>query len=309
MGKTRWPPWPLIGWSIFHFSSETANRIQQNLTGSKIWTSFTKFVFFGPIGKTRWPPWPLIGWNIFHFSSETAKQNSAKLDRKQDLIVLYQVCVFQTDRKNKMATLTSDLRRHFRLILLNRRMEFNETWQEERSLCPLQCLCCSCWSKKNKMAALASDWLIHLISTSTLKLLNAIQRNLTGSKISTSSSKLVFTGRSVNDFCKNRRPGRFLKKVAHCTQVHDMWSFLGLLFIVAYYISSISTSRSEVEYRNRCVIFPFQWVARSYFFFSPPAHLCAVTYMTEISLIVTLNNQFTLPYLTLSVVEWAWFYL
>ena len=28
-------------------------------------------------------------------------------------------------------------------------------------------------------------------------------------------------------------------------------------------------------------------------FFSPPAHLCAVTYMTEISLIVTLNNHFT----------------
>ena len=27
-------------------------------------------------------------------------------------------------------------------------------------------------------------------------------------------------------------------------------------------------------------------------FFSPPAHLCAVTYMTEISLIVTLNRQF-----------------
>ena len=31
---------------------------------------------------------------------------------------------------------------------------------------------------------------------------------------------------------------------------------------------------------------------RSNFFFSPPAHLCAVTYVTEISLIVTLNNQF-----------------
>ena len=37
---------------------------------------------------------------------------------------------------------------------------------------------------------------------------------------------------------------------------------------------------------------------RSNFFFNPPAHLCAVTYMTEISLIVTLNNQFTLPYPT-----------
>ena len=30
---------------------------------------------------------------------------------------------------------------------------------------------------------------------------------------------------------------------------------------------------------------------RSNFFFNPPAHLCAVTYMTEISLIVTLNKQ------------------
>ena len=30
----------------------------------------------------------------------------------------------------------------------------------------------------------------------------------------------------------------------------------------------------------------------NYFFFSPPAHLCAVTYMTEISLVVTLSNQF-----------------
>ena len=32
---------------------------------------------------------------------------------------------------------------------------------------------------------------------------------------------------------------------------------------------------------------------KSNFFFSPPAHLCAVTSMTEILLIVTLNNQFT----------------
>ena len=32
---------------------------------------------------------------------------------------------------------------------------------------------------------------------------------------------------------------------------------------------------------------------RSNFYFSPPAHLCAVTCMTEISLIVTLINQFT----------------
>ena len=39
--------------------------IQRNLRGSKISTSSTNFVFFGPIRKTRWTPWPLIGWNIF----------------------------------------------------------------------------------------------------------------------------------------------------------------------------------------------------------------------------------------------------
>ena len=195
IGKTRWPPWPLIAWDIFDFSSETAERnswkldrkqhlnilyqvwvfladqknkmaaiasdwlrhfrlllwnrwtefnetwqevrsqrplpslcfsgrsekqdgrpglwlaetfstfslkllngIQGNLTRSKISTSSTKFVFFGPMGKTRWPPWPLIGWDIFDFHSETAERNSMKLDRKQDLDVLYQVCIFRADQ-------------------------------------------------------------------------------------------------------------------------------------------------------------------------------------------------------------------
>ena len=96
------------------------NGIQRNLTGSKISTSSTKVVFFGPIGKTRWLPWPLIGWDFFDFSSETAERNSTKLDRKQDLNVFYQVCVFRADRKNKMAALTSDWLRHFRLLLWNR---------------------------------------------------------------------------------------------------------------------------------------------------------------------------------------------
>ena len=42
--------------------------IQRNLTGSKIETSSTKSVLFGPIGKTRWPPWTLMDWDIFDFS-------------------------------------------------------------------------------------------------------------------------------------------------------------------------------------------------------------------------------------------------
>ena len=122
--------------------------------------SSTKFVFFEPIGKTRWPPWPLIGWDIFDFSSQTAEQNSTKLDRKQDPNVLYKVCVFLADQKNKMADLASDWPRHFRLLLSNRWTELDETWQEARSQCPLPSFCFSGRSEK-KMAALATDWLRH----------------------------------------------------------------------------------------------------------------------------------------------------
>ena len=128
--------------------------------------------FSGRSKKTRWPRWSLIGWDIFDFFSKASERNSMKLDRKQDLNVLYQVCVFWADRKNKMAALASDWLRHIWLLLRNRWTEFNETWQEARSQCPLPSLC--------------------------------------------------FSGRSEN---KNGCPGWFLKKVAHCTQVHDMWPF------------------------------------------------------------------------------------
>ena len=111
--------------------------------------------FFGPIGKTRWPPWPLIGWDIFDFFSETAEQNSTKLDRKRDPNVLYQICVFRADRKNKMAVPSCDWLRHFRLLLWT---EFNEIWQKARSRRLLPSLT---HRLKNKVAALASDLLRH----------------------------------------------------------------------------------------------------------------------------------------------------
>ena len=149
----------------------------------------TKFVFFGPIRKTRWPPWPLIGWDIFDFSSETAKRNSMKLDRKEDLNALYQVCVFRADRKIKMAALASDWLRHFRLLLWNRWTEFKETWQEARSQRPLPSLCFS--GRSEKQDGRPGLWLAETFSTSPLKPLNGIQRNLTGSKISTPSTKFV----------------------------------------------------------------------------------------------------------------------
>ena len=190
IGKSRWPPWLLIGWEIFDFSSETAEWNSTTLSRKKnlnvlyqvyvfrvdrknkmaslasdwlrhfrllLWNCWTEFnetckearsqrplpslCFSGRSEKTR--PWPLIGWVIFDFSSETTERNSQKLDRKQDLNILYQVCVFRADRENKMATLASDWLRHFWLLLWNHSTEFNETWQEARPQSPLQSSCFS----------------------------------------------------------------------------------------------------------------------------------------------------------------------
>ena len=55
----------------------------------------------------------VVNFHIFDFSSETVKQNSTKLYMKQDLNVLYQVCVFRADWKNKMAAPSSDWLKHF----------------------------------------------------------------------------------------------------------------------------------------------------------------------------------------------------
>ena len=226
IGKTRWPPLPLICWDIFDFSSKLLNRIQGNLAGNKISTFSTKFVFFGPIGKTTWLPWLLIGWDIFNFSSETAERNSRKLDRKQDLNVLYQVFVFRANRKNKMAALASDWLKHFRLFLSNRWTDFNQTWQEARSQCPLPSLSISCRSEK-RMAALASDWLTHfrLLLWNRWMDFNAVRQEVRSQHPLPS---LYFSGGSVN---KKGCPGQFLLKVAHYTQVHDMWPFGPLVLL------------------------------------------------------------------------------
>ena len=167
------------------------NIIQWNLTGSKISTSSTKLMFFGPVGKTRGRP---------------------GLSRL----------------------------RHFQLLLWNHWTEFNETWQEARSQCPLPSLCFlgrsekedgrpGLWltetfstsplkplneiqtklDRKEDLNVLYQVYVFRAgrknkrpswpltaetFSTSPLKPLNGIQRNLTGSKISTSSTKLMFFG-------------------------------------------------------------------------------------------------------------------
>ena len=97
IGKTRWPPRPLIGWDIFDLSSETTERNSTKLDRQQDLNVLYQVLwvfFFEPIGKRRWPPRHLIIWYMFDFFSEAAERNSTKLDRKQDLNILYQVCVF-----------------------------------------------------------------------------------------------------------------------------------------------------------------------------------------------------------------------
>ena len=95
---------------------------------------------------------------------------------------------------------------HFRLLLWNRWMEFNETWQEARSQRPLPSLCFS--GRSEKQDGRPGLWLAETFSTSPLKPLNGIQRNLTGSKIATPSTNFFFfAGRSEK---QDGRPGLWL---------------------------------------------------------------------------------------------------
>ena len=61
------------------------------------------------------------------FSRRNAERNLTKLDRKQVLSVIYQVCVCEVNRKIKIVALASDWLRHFLLLLWNRLTAFDET--------------------------------------------------------------------------------------------------------------------------------------------------------------------------------------
>ena len=168
----------------------------------------------------------------------TAVQYSTKLDRKQDLNVLCQVCVFsgrsqyQDGRPDLwLAEIFSTvslkllkwIQRNFtgsnllyQVLCFSGRLENQDRrsglWLTEtiftslkllnrtqrnltvskRSQCPLQRLCFLGWLKYED--GRPDLWLVETFSISSLKPLNGIQRNMTGSKISMSSTKFVFFG-------------------------------------------------------------------------------------------------------------------
>ena len=96
--------------------------------------------------------------------------------------------------------MASDWLRHFWPLLWYCWTEFKETWLEARSQCPLPSLCFSGrWGKQDIRPGL---WLAETFSTFPLKPPNGIQQNLTGSKISMSSTKFVFSGQLEKQDCR-----------------------------------------------------------------------------------------------------------
>ena len=153
--------------------------------------------------------WP----RYFHFSSETAERNSTKHDRNQDLNVFYQVCVFRPIRKKNKIPPGLWLAETFSTSPLKLLNEQNSTkLDRKQDLNVLYQVCVFRADWKNKIAASASDWLRHFRLLWNLR----TEFNETWQE--------AISQRPLQSLCFSSRwpPWPFRKKMAHCTQVHDM---------------------------------------------------------------------------------------
>ena len=133
------------------------NGIQGNLIGSKISTSSTKFVFLGRSEKQDGRPGLWLAETFFTFplkplSGIRRNLSGSKISTSSTKFVF-------SGRSEKQ-----DWLRHFRLLLWT---EFNETWQEARSQCPLPSLCFSGQSvnKTVRLGRFSKRWHIVLKCT------------------------------------------------------------------------------------------------------------------------------------------------
>ena len=148
--------------------------------------SSKKFIFWTD-QKTKMATRTLIGWDIFDFSSETTEWNSTILDRKQDLKILYQVCVFLGRSEKQDGHPTSDWLRFFRLLLWNRWIERNLIGSKNSTSSTKFVIS---FGRSENHDGRPRFWLAKIFFTFPLKPQNRILRNLTG-KIGTSSTKFV----------------------------------------------------------------------------------------------------------------------
>ena len=84
-------------------SLKPLGQLKPNCPGMIIGRSSTKFLFFMPIGNPRWPPPQDMGKYSNAFFSETTNMIKAKLYMNVHWMVLYNLKVFCSDMKFKMA--------------------------------------------------------------------------------------------------------------------------------------------------------------------------------------------------------------
>ena len=196
IGKTRWQPWPLIGWDIFNFSSETTGRNSTKFDRKQDLISMSSTNFFFPGRSEKQDGFPCL-WLAETFSTSLKPLNKFKetwqKGRSQCPLPVTKFVFFGTIGKKQDGFPCLWLAETFSTSPLKPLNKFKETWQEARSQCPLPGLCFSGrLEKKTRWPPLPLiGWDIFDFSSETAE---QIQRNLTGSKISMSSTKFVFFG-------------------------------------------------------------------------------------------------------------------
>ena len=204
-------------------------------------------MFFGPIEKTRWPPGLWLASRNF----STSPLNGIQWNLTGSKILTSSIkFVFRADPKNKMATRpligfrVFDFSSERNLMILDRNQDLNVFYQV--------------WvfrADRKKQDGRSSFWLAEKFSISPLKPLNGIQRNLRGSKISTSFYQvcIIRTDREKKtrwppwydwlrhfwllsncSLYKMEFNETWQKASAHCTHVHDMWPFGPFVFFFAF---------------------------------------------------------------------------
>ena len=206
------------------------NGTQRNLTGSKISTSFTKFVLLGRSEKQDGRPglWlaetfstsplkPLNGIQRNLTGSKTSTSSTkfvffgpiGKTRWPSWPLIGWDIFDFSSETAERNST------------KFDMKQDLNALYQ----------VCVFRADRKKKMAALASDWLRHfrlLLWNRWTEFNETWQEAISQRPL----PSLCFSGRSEKqDGC----PGQSAKKVAHCTQVHDMWPFGTLVYVVTLF--------------------------------------------------------------------------
>ena len=93
IGKTRWPPWSLIGWDSLTSPLKPLNGISVTWQEARSQSPLLSFCFSGWSEKTRWPPWSLIDWDILTSPLKPLNRIQRNLTGSK-ISTSYQVCVF-----------------------------------------------------------------------------------------------------------------------------------------------------------------------------------------------------------------------